>query len=271
MVQEKKYYVGYLDALGFSNLIDEKEVENLYNSLERVCVGLLKVIKDEPSDYWERGEKVIPDYVNEKIINKIITEVLYFSDSIMFYIKTSKNKINNLDKLRSLCWLINEIIAKTLLEPKKSDKASQLAFRGCIAKGKMIIDTDENIYVGDALKKAVKGSDSQNWMGGILHDSISKNIADELNQEIVYYDKIPIQKKNDEGSDKKYHLQDGFALDWYHHHKEDIKSYHLQKYDWDEEIKMKEHTIKFLEYLNENEDNITTVKTDSSVTFKTFT
>lgn len=45
-LETKDYYVGYLDALGFSNLIDDKkvDVETVYHSLERVCVGLLDAI-----------------------------------------------------------------------------------------------------------------------------------------------------------------------------------------------------------------------------------
>lgn len=266
-LETKDYYVGYLDALGFSNLIDDKkvDVETVYHSLERVCVGLLDAINGNNSHYWE-GKAKKPNHIKKDILEKIIHDVLYFSDSIVFYIKCSDIEKENLDKLKTLCWLVNEVIAKSLIEPKEKDDAKQLAFRGSIAKGEMIVDKDKKIYVGKALKDAVKLSESQGWMGGKLHKSIE--ISNKLKNDVIKYEKIPIKKKDNGKKEGKYKYKEGYALNWFQHHSKDIKTYHLKKYDWGTDIEKKNKTMKFLKYLENNLDNqeLASVRTDLTPT-----
>lgn len=129
--QYTKYYVAYLDILGFKNLIDKT------NS---TCQSILKIYKS-----FELLHRLHKETFNSKQVDKQVN-MKVMSDSICFYIEY--NRPNALSSLISYCTLFQY----NLLTLPTSFLPQPIFIRGGIALGEMFIEDD--IVFGPALIKA---------------------------------------------------------------------------------------------------------------------
>jgi hypothetical protein len=239
-----KYFVGFLDVLGLSNLIRACEIRDLelqviYNSLYRVIKNLKDAILKDPKQeknpsytsykpYGGEAKKIKEDV--KSYIHEILTDnYVNFSDSIIFYINDPRNNTDDSqNRFAALCWLINRYICKSIINPERED-TRQIALRGAIAYGDAIMH--ENIHIGQPIIDAFHLSETLNWMGCEMHTTVPKEFLKPLfghNNEIFEYGEIP---KKDKKTKREFYTK-GYALNWVSHHPVGEVEYNDEKYEY---------------------------------------
>lgn len=265
-----KYFISFIDVLGFSNLSKKKgNLPYIRSSLNRTFHRIRKFYLSgkENEDFKKQetsNKKTPPD---EELIKKILEEnFTNFSDLIIFYIRSGDSKSEKIKRLDSICWVSNEFIAKSIIDPDDKSKKSELPLRCGIAYGDLLVDEEKNIHIGKPLEDAHKISECQKWMGGAIHESVCDEYIAPLrgyNDEIYNAD-IPFK------DDSKYDIKN--ALNWVQHHhtnEDDPRvgyetcrngptlrdiGYQIRQHDWgdrDKNIRKKENTLKFVRKIDQ--------------------
>lgn len=273
-VPEQKYFVSFVDILGFRNLLGNNPsfsgLSKIYRSVGRILYGIREIHRTgKPNEFYESLMPLEKDpYVYEILTNNFYN----FSDSIIFYINASDDKEENIKRFRVICWITNVFIAKSILVG--DSRVFELPLRAGIAYGSAIMDRINKIHIGKPIVDAYELAEHQNWMGGAIHPSVPEKILKPFIgsiNEIVEYN-VPIREKN---TDKNgYKIPVKFALNWVEQHPshqimkkfhvmrpifEDIGKSHVLKHDWGkkpENLIKKKETIKFIETICSEYDKI---------------
>lgn len=213
--EANKYFFSFLDVLGFTNIMDEKNLQDIHSSIVRV-------LDDLPNIYFTRESNRSYEIMKSSrkrdppaFVSKILEEnYANFSDTIIFYIPIGDNQKENTERFESICWLSNWFIAKSLIQPK--DSKVELPFRCGIAFGDALIDEKRNLHLGQPLIDAHKFSECQKWMGGGVHESVPEKYIGPLkgHDKEIYDHEIPFKDKCKD----KYEFDSKNALNWVKHH-----------------------------------------------------
>ncbi len=217
-----RFLISFMDILGFGYMIKNFDIDIIYNSMYRT-LGMLRdfILQGEPNEKYSRyddngrvirGPLPSPAYV-KRIIERYFTN---FSDSIILYIKLSNDKQDNIERFKSLCWVSNFFISKSILSPQNVGQELPLAIRCGIAFGNARINQTRSIHVGQPIIDAYKLCEHQQWMGGAIHPNVPREYCDILvgyNNELFRYN-APVQQK---GNDN-YHINSIYSLNWVYHH-----------------------------------------------------
>lgn len=281
-IDTKKYFIGFIDILGFSKLIENKSIKllQIYKSLERILIDLKSIhltgfsnksymFTDKNGKKITKNTKIIkntPKYSQEILENYMVN----FSDSIIFYIEIVSNLGDNIERFKSICWLINEFIAIAILHPNNQE-CFELPLRGAISYGDAIIDNNNNIHIGKPIVDSYLLSEHQNWMGGAIHPNkdIEKYIKPLIgyDNEILLY-KVPINQNSNDT--KCYEIETKYSLNWVNHHHSnknwisdllrpgptlrDIGN-HINKHNWNGVLEKKKNTLDFVSYVDKKWNN----------------
>jgi len=216
-----KYFISYMDVLGFRSLVVNKDLQKVHNSLETILVELRNFYLTGRSRLYgsfdmETGHPAqVPSHKYSKEILK--DNIINFSDSIIFYITCSEDEEENKVRFESICWLSNEFIAKSILTTHDPNRF-EIALRCGIAFGDAIIDKDNGIFTGLPIIDAYDLSECQQWMGGTIHPSVPTEYKEKLlgyDKELFIYP-APSELKEDVKSTCDVGLE--YSLNWVKHH-----------------------------------------------------
>jgi len=218
-----------MDILGFAKLVVENDhkLELVRTSMYTTLIDLRNFLLTGDDNHSfkaniQESKEHLKKYPYPDFINEILEfNFKVFSDSIILFIEIDPTESTevNIEKLKSICWVSNHFIAKSILF-----KGPLLSFpyRCAIAVGEMIIDEDNGIFLGKPLIDAVKLAECQEWMGGALHPSIPKKYYTPIlghDQELIKQS-IPIDPKN--SCVNELDIMDlTIALNWVKHHPSD--------------------------------------------------
>ena len=258
------YLVSFIDILGFSNLISANNqfpnLETVYNSIDRILHYLPDVHRTgNPNRYYmiyygSPGQ--LPEYADE-----IFDNMYNFSDSIIFYIRTSDDVNEYVKQLSAICWISNAFIAESII--KSRHRVFQLPLRCGIAYGPACMNSIRRIHVGKPIVDAFYLCGSLDWVGGALHHSV--NIPEEFREQLIGYDKqlyeyddIPVKETYEDRNLIRH------ALNWVQQHPSDerwvqemigreprplvidIGNRHVLSHDWGTETEKRDNTMDFV-------------------------
>jgi hypothetical protein len=222
-MEKGKFLISFMDILAFRLLVNHEDIDTIYNSLNRIIVNLRNLYSnEEPNESYAiyddsgsiiRGPIPSPIY-SRRILQRYFTN---FSDSIILYIKLDGNYKEDIEKLKSICWVSNIFISKSILDTNSSDHV-KIAMRCGIAMGYARINQAKGIHVGQPIIDAYELCEHQQWMGGAIHPSVPQEFCEELvgfNNELYKY-KVPIKPKKEEKH--PYNIKSQYALNWVYHH-----------------------------------------------------
>ncbi len=185
MTDYNKCFVGYLDILKFSYLVEKVEAYSLDDLLGRLKEDLLKF-------YPER----------QKIIRYV-----FVSDSLLLFTEN--------DSKESFDCLIGAT-AQLMV----GGIAKNFPIRGAISHGNFYFNNSTKLFFGPALVDAVKYEKIQNWMGVILTPNcaefVKTNKYNLNSQQIVQYD-VPITEcleTNDNSCEVISRSENALCVDW---------------------------------------------------------
>lgn len=221
-MKEGQFLISFMDVLGFKHMVENNNIDVIYNSMYRTMGSLRDfILNGEPNDKYAhyddqgriiRGPLPSPIYVR-RILERYLTN---FSDSIIFYIKLHDDEQDNIERFRSLCWVSNFFISKSILTPSDQARELALAIRCGIAYGEARINQSRSIHVGQPIIDAYELCEHEQWMGGAIHPNVPFNYCESLigyNNELVQYNS-PIYPKEDD----QYNIHSDFSLNWVYHH-----------------------------------------------------
>jgi len=266
--QGDKYFLSFIDVLGFSYIIEdeEKDLPDIHRSMIRILEDLPKfnLTGKENISFMSMENSPKKDSPDPDLVKKILQKnFANFSDAIIFYIRAGNKREEKIERLKSICWVSNKFIAKSILHPKNKSKKFELPLRCGIAYGDFLVDEKRNIHIGETLLDAYRFSESQNWMGGGIHSSVPEEYIEPLkgfNKEIYEFE-IPFKV------DPKCEFDSKNALNWVKHHpsSEDYVNYelyrkgptlrdigyHVRQHDWGgADTKMK-NTLEFVKEIDD--------------------
>ena len=264
MCNRNNYFVGFIDVLGFSNLItnatEHTELISIYNSLRRSIHAIPDVHRTGQSNEFLYLYSGTPGRLPPHT-DTIFNNVYNFSDSIIFYIKCCKDLNDNINRLSSMCWIMNAFIAESIIT---DPRLNQFALRGAIAYGPAIMDRDNRIHIGKPLIDAYYLSNNQEWMGGALHPTVPEEMIGSIlghDKQLFEYE-VPTKDE--------YNEEIKCALKWVQQHPcrrdltsgnrrprvEDIGKSHVMKKDWGTQIHKRDNTMNFVRNICNEYDSI---------------
>jgi len=258
------YLVSFIDVLGFSRLIGNNkqfpDLKKVYDSFDRILHYLPEVHRTgKPNKYYMiyRGTPgKLPDYADE-----ILKNSYNFSDSIIFFIKTSKDVEQYVKQLYAICWISNAFVAESII--KSRHEVFQLPLRCGIAYGPSCMNSIRRIHVGKPIVDAFYLCESMDWIGGAIHHSV--NIPEDFKEQLIGYDKQLYEYENipfkESYSDKELIR---YALNWVQQHPSDVRwvpemrgreprplvqdigDKHVLTHEWENEIEKRDNTMDFV-------------------------
>jgi hypothetical protein len=221
-MRKGQFLVSFMDILGFAHMIENCDIDMIYNSMYRI-LGMLRdfILDGEPNEKYSlyddngrviRGPLPSPIYVR-RILERYLTN---FSDSIILYIRLIDDEQDNIERFRSLCWVSNFFISKSILTPQDRNQELALAIRCGIAHGEARVNQRRGIHIGQPIIDAYKLCERQQWMGGAIHPNVPPGYCESLvgyNNELFRYN-APIQPREDE----QYDISSNYSLNWIYHH-----------------------------------------------------
>lgn len=273
-VPELKYFVSFVDILGFRNILNNNlsfpGLSKIYRSIDRTLYGIREIHRTgKPNEFYD---SLIPLEIDPYVYEILTYNFYNFSDSIILYISASDNKDEDIKRLGALCWITNVFIAKSILVG--DNRVFELPLRAGIAYGPAVMDGINKIHIGKPIVDAYELAEHQNWMGGAIHPSVPQKILKSLigsTNEIVEYN-VPIREKDTD--ENGYKIPVKFALNWVQQHPshsimkkfhvmrptvEDIGKSHVLKHNWGkkpENLIKKEETIKFIKTICSEYDKL---------------
>ena len=216
-----KYFIGYMDVLGFRSLVMNKDLQKVHKSLETILVELRNFYLTGMSRLYgsfDMGTGYPTQVPSHKYSKEILKDnIINFSDSIIFYIRCSEDEEENKVRFESICWLSNEFIAKSILTTHDPNRF-EIALRCGIAFGDAIVDKDNGIFTGKPIIDAYDLSECQQWMGGAIHPSVPI----EYKEKLLGYDKelfiYPVPFELKENVKSTYNVDLKYSLNWVKHH-----------------------------------------------------
>ena len=168
-------FVGFLDILGFKDLVMRKSHDEIYaqlNAISKTKKWLENIAKKD-----EKFKK----YGNAEI------NIVNFSDSIILF---SKN--DDIDNFKYFLLSLRYLFAKTI--------AKGIPLKGGFAYGEISVNQSEQIYFGQPIIDAYLIEEDVNYFGMVAHNSIDNYldnnpelIGDELIEKLFFEDFIPLK------------------------------------------------------------------------------
>jgi len=188
--------VAFLDVLGFKEMITEMSLEELskkYEYLINITDAMNKPLLFLNNENNKETITLFPDCESsEKLCVKNI-----FSDSIIL-IANDNSELSCL-KLLVYVWKLSQVFI-----------AFKMPLRGAITYGEIYVNTEKNIFLGQALTRAYELEESQQWIGVMIDSNLKDKYSDLFNLineeenllKIIFleYD-VPFK----DGSTKKFH------------------------------------------------------------------
>ena len=168
-------FVGFLDILGFKDLVMRKSHDEIYEHLSTIS-KTKKWIENIPND-----KQNIDLFGNAEI------HIVNFSDSIVVFSKN--DDFDNFKYfLKALRWLFAKAIKKGI------------PLKGGIAHGQISVNKSEQIYFGQAIIDAYLLEEDVNYFGMVMHNSIDEymnnhhELSDnEIIKKLVFEDYVPLK------------------------------------------------------------------------------
>jgi len=143
-----KRFVGYLDIMGFKDMVAKSTHDEIYDMMKRI----------------EKQKTFNEDIKWGKTDSKLVKTTTY-SDSIMVY-----SKDNSRDSLHSILCTMSAVSDDLFLEG--------IPHKGALAFGMMTLDTEKNIFFGQPLIDAYLLQDELFYYGIIVHASAEQAIEE---------------------------------------------------------------------------------------------
>jgi hypothetical protein len=171
------YYVAFLDILGFKQLILNRPLETIVESVERLWPQILRVSASlGDMEVGPRGDYIV------KEAKRPVSYVM-FSDSIIFYAEDDPHSVKVPENFLSLVWCLSLALALGF--------SGKLPLRGALSYGEFYGDPDKSIFVGRALVEAYDYERRQEWSGV----SFCPSLVDEMARREVDMLRIPCVSK----------------------------------------------------------------------------
>ncbi len=163
MVNDNKKLVGFLDVLGFSELVKRSDFSAYFSKYTQIIKECVKVVHNQSIDY------------------------VVFSDTIVIVSQETKSYTD----LRDIIEIVSLFSYRALTE-------LGLPIKGCVSYGRVTYDRDEKdiVIAGPAIVEAYHFEQKQDWVGLML----SPNLVREFNllpQHLVYRMSFNGQEKID--------------------------------------------------------------------------
>ena len=181
-VEYGKCFLCYLDVLGFKELVEKTEPDDLKNALNLLRSNI-KILCKKLSVKW-----------------------LLYSDSLLLYTHD-----DSIDSFNGLTGIVAAILAMAATQ--------ELRFRGAISYGDFSVDEESAIFFGPALLDATRFEKRQEWMGVIITPSCSDFIAKNSTASplLIEYS-VPLKQarrqKQDDKGEIRYENEKLLCIDW---------------------------------------------------------
>lgn len=172
-IPKRKCFVGLFDILGFSNMVENDQLENIWKAYIGIRTSAT-FIKNN-----------LESWLKQKIVN-----IRTFSDTFLIYTADHTNKSqDDIDEYFNAVLGICEALFH-------SSNSYEIPIRGAITVGEIIVE--EGIILGKPIVEAYKMEQSQNWIGCWIGDDAIKCISERLrdrhmNGNLILKYKIPLK------------------------------------------------------------------------------
>jgi len=205
MREVKTYILAYLDVLGFTKLVEDKGLEEVYEMYENLIDKV-----DHVAEHYRLGGFHVPVPVSKREMGYAYAwgfnlEYSYASDTILIWCEF--NRFNIVPFLEC----INTLFCSAL--------EIEMPLRGTITFGDAILSKSENIYIGKPIIEGAICEKNQAWMGISFGYSLISNIEfgwiGNLKNVIPFRDHIKTKeyKGNKQNSSSQYMIT-SLVLDW---------------------------------------------------------
>jgi len=161
-------YVGYIDIMGFKDLVFRKSSLNIYHMM----LQIQNSIKSNLQIQWSEEDESNYPYITS------------FSDSIFIFSKDNSNASF-------------KVFFSTMASLIEDLYRNKIPFKGSIAFGKMTVDIKNSIYFGKPLIDAYLLENEMYFYGVIIHSSVENKIkklsSTELESSFITLYKCPLK------------------------------------------------------------------------------
>lgn len=157
-VTTTKRYVGFIDIMGFKDMVVRSKKDEIYNMMKRIDDHLKSNLKNT-------------SFITSRNLIKTTT----FSDSIIIY-----SKSDDLESLKSFVFYLSCLYFQLLIE--------EIPFKGAVAFGEMTVDSVRSIYFGQPLIDAYLLQEELNFYGIVVHCTAHEKLeSSEVSADVKNY------------------------------------------------------------------------------------
>ena len=157
-VTTTKRYVGFLDIMGFKDMVLKSKNDDIYDMMKRIDNHLKSNLK-----------------TSSILASKNLIKTTTFSDSIIIYSKSDSK-----ESLKSFVLYLSWFYFQLLIE--------KIPFKGAVALGEMTVDSVRSIYFGQPLIDAYLLQEELNFYGIVVHCSAHEKMeSTEVSSDIRNY------------------------------------------------------------------------------------
>lgn len=191
-VLHKNRLVGFFDVLGFSALLENHEVEKVYESL--------KFFIDQAKNKDFFNDEVTAESETKKVSN---FEVTQFAFDTLILVSTDPERVHSDANFIFAC-----------IQIMQTSMQAGLALRGAIGCGDVLCDLERGILLSKELPQLARLEKEQEWMGCCLTDLAMERVREPLFGSNFVFDahsaivpwNVPMKTSN--------YGQPGYALNW---------------------------------------------------------
>jgi hypothetical protein len=158
----RQYWVLYFDLAGFSDLIRDR---GRRDQMASAYLQILKMVRHDSGpvsavrlNQTEQPEDRMPDFIIGHTREMWRTRIQIFSDSIFFFFDGDAEGVQN-------PWAAPQLLFACAAEVSLRLWAAELPHRGAIAFGDCWLDPEASAIVGEAIVRAVRWEQEQEWFG----------------------------------------------------------------------------------------------------------
>jgi hypothetical protein len=140
-------FVAFIDILGFKNMVDRMEHDELYRKLQQLAIFLDEVVRP---DLKKMGEQ----------FSGVDVRVTNFSDSIIVF-----SKSNTPEDFLVITYALKFIFCKAI--------ETEIPLKGAMSYGKCTVNQSRKIYFGKSIIDAYQTEEQVKYLGLVLHPSVA--------------------------------------------------------------------------------------------------
>jgi hypothetical protein len=225
--------IGMIDILGFGKMISTQEIKFVRDKVVKVLFQSAEFA----NDLTNHGRHKYNKYSNIQV-NVFPIKWLLFSDTVLVYLQVDDNSDSYINRKESAIASITYFCSMLMIKAYEAN----IALRGAISYGEVLISRDPIYYIGKPIYDAHKVEAMQQWSGIAILDSVIDGIDAEQIRAVKF--KVPL-KDGEKECTKEMYVVNWTIDNWLNHDFEKIFNPNNLTDLTPDVIKKKNNTITF--------------------------